>query len=113
MKSQPFTQTAGQPAGSATARPALRRPPFQISLGLMMLMMVIFAVMSAGFFYASQVPAVQDEINVLVPGGVGSSKDTTRLAHIVFIMFTFTSPLLLAGVLSTGVAIVRWVQRHN
>ena len=78
-----------------------------------MLMMVIFAVMSAGFFYASQVTAVQDEVNVLVGGGLGTSKETGRLAQIVFIMFTFTSPLLLAGVLSTGVAIVRWLQRNN
>ena len=78
-----------------------------------MLMMVIFAVMSAGFFYASQVTAVQDEVNVLVGGGRGTSKETGRLAQIVFIMFTFTSPLLLAGVLSTGVAIVRWLQRNN
>ena len=91
----------------------MNRQPFQISLGLMMLMMVIFAVMSAGFFYASQVPAIQDEINVLVDGGGGSSNDTGRLAQIGFIMFTFTSPLLLAGLLSTGVAVVRWVQRQN
>tara|TARA_R110002049_G_scaffold4601_5_gene32434 strand:+ start:620776 stop:621099 length:324 start_codon:yes stop_codon:yes gene_type:complete len=90
-----------------------RRHPFQISLGLMMLMMVIFAVVSAGFFYASQVPAVQDEISVISGGSVGSSQETGRLAQIVFIMFTFTSPLLLAGVLSTCVAIVRWVQRSR
>jgi hypothetical protein len=93
--------------------PPERRRPFQISLGLMMLMMVIFAVTSAGFFYASRVSAVQDEINVLVGGKLGGSKETGRLAQIVFIMFTFTSPLLLAGVLSTGVAIVRWLQRNN
>ncbi len=31
----------------------------------MMLMMVVFAVISAGLFYASRVPAVQDDISAL------------------------------------------------
>jgi hypothetical protein len=79
----------------------------------MMLMMVIFAVMSAGLFYASRVPAVQQELEVVVPGQVGSAEEVGRLAHIVFIMFTFTSPLLLAGALSTGLAILRWFERRS
>ncbi len=89
-----------------------RRPP-QMSLGFMMLMMVIFSVMSAGLFYASRVPAVQDEINVLVHGNSGGDReDVGRLAHITFIMFTFTSPLILAGFLSTGIALLRWFVRR-
>ena len=79
----------------------------------MMLMMVIFSVMSAGLFYASRVPAVQDELEVLVKGRSGSGGDDVgRLAHITFIMFTFTSPLILASLLSTGMAVVRWVRRR-
>ncbi len=92
---------------------SIRRRPPQMSLAFMMLMMVIFAVMSAGLFYASQVGEVRDEINVLVGGKTGSSDDVGRLAHIVFIMFTFTSPLLLAGTLSTGMAILRWFKRQR
>jgi hypothetical protein len=80
-----------------------------MSLSFMMLMMVIFSIMSAGLFYASRVPAVQDEISVLVHGkSGGGSEDVSRLPHITFIMFTFTSPLILAGVLSTGMALLRW-----
>lgn len=79
----------------------------------MLLLMVIFAVMSAGLFYASRVPAVQEEINVMVRGrSGGGSEDLGRLAHITFIMFTFTSPLILAGVLSTGLAVLRWLERR-
>jgi len=79
----------------------------------MLLMMVIFSVMSAGLFYASRVPAVQEEINVMVHGRAGGdSEDVGRLAHITFIMFTFTSPLILASVLSTGMAVLRWLQRR-
>lgn len=80
----------------------------------MMLMMVIFSVMSAGFFYASRVPAVQDELKVIMSGSSGSSgEDVGRLAHITFILFTFTSPLLLAGVLSTALAVLRWLDRRR
>ena len=79
----------------------------------MMLMMVIFSVMSAGLFYASRVPAVQEEFEVLLHGRTGAgSDDVGRLAHITFIMFTFTSPLILAGVLSTGLAVLRWLERR-
>lgn len=96
-----------------TRQPSTGRRPLQISLGFMMLMMVIFSVMSAGLFYASRVPVVQEELSVLVSGKTGAGGDEVgRLAHITFIMFTFTSPLLLAGVLSTGLAIVRWLERR-
>lgn len=89
-----------------------RRPP-QISLSFMLLMMVVFSMMSAGLFYASRVPAVQEEISVLVHGRSGGDReDVGRLAHITFIMFTFTSPLILAGVLSTGLAVLRWFERR-
>ena len=90
-----------------------RRPP-QISLGFMMLMTVIFAVISAGCFYASRVQAVQDDLNVLLNGDVGSSSaDVGRTSHLVFILFTLTSPLLLAGMMSTGMAILRWLERRR
>ncbi len=92
----------------------IRRHPPQISLGFMMLVMVVFAVMSAGLLYAARVPAVQEELSILMTGkssAVGASKG--RIPHIVFIMFTFTSPLLLAGVLSTAVGVMRWLDRRG
>ena len=90
-----------------------RRKPPQMSLGFMLLMMIVFSVMSAGLFYASRVPAVEEEIEVLVHGRTGDGEDEVgRLAHVTFIMFTFTSPLILAGVLSTGVAVLRWLDRR-
>ena len=91
----------------------LRRRPPQISLGFLMLMMVVFSMMSAGLFYASRVEAVQDELGVLTGGKAGGGEDVGRLAHITFIMFTFTSPLLLAGLLSTVMAVLRWLERRK
>ena len=79
----------------------------------MMLMMIVFSIMSAGLFYASRVPIVQEEISVLLRGkSNGTSGEVGRLAHIVFIMFTFSSPLILAGVLSTAVTFMRWLEQR-
>lgn len=82
---------------------------FQISLTLMLLLMVVFATLSAALLYASQVPAIREEIAVLF--GVepsASDDDTGRVAHRAFIMFTFTAPLLLACVLSTIVSVLKF-----
>lgn len=89
-----------------------RRPP-QMSLGFMMMTTLLIAFMLAEGFYALRVPAVQEEIDLLwygKPGG--SSAGGGRLAYITFIMFTFTSPLLLAGALSTGIAVMRRIKRQ-
>ncbi len=93
------------------AKPKHRRPP-QISLSFMMLMMVIFAVISAALFYAARVPAVQDELSGLLGRRTTNGEDIGRSAQITFIMFTFTSPLILAGLLSTALALLRWYQRR-
>lgn len=89
----------------------LPRP--QISLGLMMFLMLVCGMMSAGLFYASQVPAIQDEIAILVGKKAGGHDQGGRIAHLMFILFTLTSPLLLAGVLSTGLSIWRWFERRG
>jgi hypothetical protein len=91
-----------------------QRAPLQISIGFMLLLMVVFAVMSAGLFYASQVPMIQDDLSVMFRGkSAGAGEDIGRTAHKVFIMFTFVSPLVLAGVLSTGMSILRWLERRK
>jgi hypothetical protein len=77
----------------------------QISLALMLLLMSIFAVMSAGMFYASRVGAVRDELALLTGSTAASTGESSRVAHLVFLMFTYTSPILLAVLLG---GIVRW-----
>ena len=81
------------PPNAETGLPR-RRPRFQISLSAMLLMMVVFAMISATLFYASKVPALRQEISVLLTGEAGeSTEDVDRVAQRAFIMFTFTSPL--------------------
>lgn len=95
----------------STTKPR-RRPP-QISIGFMLLSTIVLAVMSAGLFYASRVGAVQEEIQVLTGGEIADGGvDASRFSHIVFIMFTFTSPLILAGVLSLVLGVTKWIGRR-
>lgn len=76
--------------------------------------MVVFAVMSAGLFYASRIPLIREEIAALIYGkATDGGEDVGRAAHIAFIMFTFSSPLLLAGLLSTGMSILRWFEQKR
>ena len=81
----------------------------------MMMMMLIFSFISAGLFYASRVPAIQNEIMMLVTGELPETteEDAARTAQITFVMFTYTSPLLLAGAISTGMAVLGWFQRQR
>lgn len=88
-----------------------RRP--QISVSLMLLLMCIFALMSAGMFYASRVGAVQDELALLTGAAPGEGGEANRTAHLMFLMFTYTSPLLLAMLLGGIVAFLRYRERYG
>lgn len=100
--------------GDASRQDSIGMPKFQISLTLMLLLMVVFAFLSAGLFYASQVPAIREELSILVYGEPqGGGDDVGRVAHRAFIMFTFTSPLLLACVLSAIVSVLNHFRRNE
>ena len=88
------------------------RRRLQISLGVMLLLMLVFGLISAGLLYASRVPAVQQEWATLIDrGGVGAEPQSSgHIHHLAFILFTFASPLILATVLSTMLAILRRVR---
>lgn len=89
-------------------------PRVQVSLTLMLLSMVVFAVISAGLFYASQVPVLRQEVSMLFTGKSESSdEDVGRVAHRAFIMFTFTSPLLLACMISLAVGFLKRFDRAS
>ncbi len=82
--------------------------PMQLSLGVMLLMMLIFAFFSAGFFYAAKIPEVQQELAVLTGRPVDVDR-SRRGPQIAFILFTFTSPLLLAMIVSVAGQVMRRV----
>ena len=87
------------------AKPVRRRP--QMSLGFMLLMNVVFCVLAGAFYWASQVPAIADEVSMMFGGRGSSGGDGNRTTHAIFVMFTYTAPLLLAGTLATILSIWR------
>lgn len=99
---------------SGTPQAPIRRAKFQISLSLMLMLMVVFAFISAALFYASQVPAIREEISALIYGEASDGgEDAGRAAHRAFILFTFTSPLLLACILSMALSAMNYFQRRS
>lgn len=79
----------------------------------MLLMNVIFCIIAGTVYWASRVPAVADEVGMLLGGRGSDSGMGSRKIHIIFVMFTYTAPLLLAGLLSTMLGIWRYVQRRR
>jgi hypothetical protein len=88
-----------------------RRP--QISLSFMLLMNVIFCVLAGAFYYASQVPAIADEVSMMLGDRPSSSGGSGRKMHMIFVMFTYTAPLLLAGVLATVMGVWRRLEQRR
>ena len=94
--------------------PKLRglRGRMQVSLTSLMLLTVIFSIIAAALLYASRVPVVQDELSVLTGGRIEESGQPNRTAHLLFILFTLVAPLLTAGVLATGINVLRMGRRR-
>lgn len=76
-----------------------KRHPLQIGIAAMLVLVIISAVISAGLVYAARIPEIQEELSVLF--GTEITADRSRRGpQILFILFTITSPLLLAMLLS-------------
>ncbi|MFG0255548.1 MAG: hypothetical protein ACF787_10705 [Rhodopirellula sp. JB053] len=78
--------------------------PVQIGIAPMLILVVVAAVISAGLVYAARIPEIQEELSVLFGTPVTADR-SRRGPQILFILFTVTSPLLLAGMLSLGTLI--------
>ncbi|MEM6365014.1 MAG: hypothetical protein AAF539_01865 [Planctomycetota bacterium] len=83
----------------------------QIGISIMLLMMVVFASLMAGLIYAARIPEVQEDWAMLW-GTTANVDRTRRTPQILFIFFTVTSPLLLALLMSTFVAIWKVIVRR-
>ena len=67
----------------------------------MLVVMLIFVTMSAGLFYASRVEAIQSELSLFLGFSPMGDSKPSRHSHLIFLLFTYASPLLLAGSLAT------------
>ncbi|SMP38575.1 hypothetical protein SAMN06265222_101155 [Neorhodopirellula lusitana] len=77
----------------------------------MLLLVIVAAVISAGLVYAARIPEIQEEMAVLFGTEVTADR-TRRGPQILFILFTLTSPLLLAMGLSTAMGIWNSLAKH-
>jgi len=80
--------------------------PRQISLGAMLVVMLIFTLMSVALYYASRVEAIQSEITMFFGIQPPSNGKASRQSHLIFLLFTYASPLLMAAVLSTAYGVM-------
>ena len=85
--------------------PAKRTP--QISLSALMVVMLIFVLMSIALFYAGRIEEVQQELSLYFGITSATKGEASRRAHLIFLIFTYSSPLLMALVLSTALTIMR------
>lgn len=94
--------------GNQTRRASSRS---QISLGMMLLLTMIACMLAAMFLYGTRIEEVQTELRLYF--GYTSPHKTTeasRTMHLVFLLFTYSSPLLLAGMIATFRSLL---QRRN
>lgn len=89
-------QTA--PANNKSSAPP-SRPTLQIGIASMLVLVVVAALISAGLVYAARIPEIQEEWSVLFGTKVVADR-SRRAPQILFILFTVTSPLLIAMTLS-------------
>lgn len=99
----PVSSERGRSDRSDVTKPktARRVNRLQIGIGAMLVLVIISALISAGLVYAARIPEIQEELSVLFGTEVTADR-TRRGPQILFILFTITSPLLLAMLLSVG-----------
>jgi hypothetical protein len=95
------------------------RERFQLSFGTLMVVMVIMATMMAGLLFATRLPLITNELKAWF-GQVPSSSDLTgneRRTQLYFLLFCYSSPLLMTAFLhlmvTTVRSAVRWSERSK
>jgi len=91
---------------------AERRPRgFQFSMGSLLIIMAIVSVMSACLLWASRLPLVTNEIHLWLGTTPAANDDgTDRGAQLVFLLFCYSAPLLMAALIHSSLLLIRLVQ---
>lgn len=100
-QSTPMTQ-------AKSSRPT--HPWLQIGIASMLVLVIIAALISAGLVYAARIPEIQEEWSVLFGTKVTADR-SRRGPQILFILFTVTSPLLIAMTLSLVTSFWAFISR--
>ncbi|TWU15304.1 hypothetical protein [Allorhodopirellula heiligendammensis] len=86
-------------------------PTLQIGIASMLVLVVVAALISAGLVYAARIPEIQEEWSVLFGTKVTADR-SRRGPQILFILFTVTSPLLIAMTLSLTTSLWTWLSKR-
>ncbi len=81
---------------------------YRFSIGTMLLAMFVCGGMGGALFYASRVAVLRNEI-VAVFGVEPAGAETNRMAHLTFLLYCYSAPLLLTGVFGLGYRLVSLV----
>jgi hypothetical protein len=83
----------------------------QFSLSTLLLVMAVFAVMSACLVFAAQLPLVSREIHAWLGSVPSENKDgSDRFVQLLFLLICYSAPLLVAAVLNAGMRSLRALQ---
>jgi hypothetical protein len=88
-----------------------RRP--QISLGMLLMLNVVFCGIGGAIYWASQVPAIRNEVSLLLGGRGSAAGEESRAMHMAFLIFTYSAPLLLAGTVSAIMGVWQWIEQRS
>jgi uncharacterized iron-regulated membrane protein len=90
-----------------------RLPPrFQFRLGTLLVAMLVFSVMSACLLWASRLPLITQELNAWLGTLPSKNRDgSDRTTQLLFLLFCYAMPLLMATALSSILSIFRWVDK--
>jgi len=83
-------------------RKVAKKPRIQVSLGVMLVVMLVFALVSVGLSFATRIEEVQNELAIIFGPSSFTERESNRRTHLTFLLFTYASPLMLALVLSTA-----------
>jgi hypothetical protein len=75
--------------------------PFQFSLASLLIAMAVFSVMSACLLWACRLPLVTNELHAWMGTVPSTNRDgTDRGMQLMFLLFCYSTPLLLAATLN-------------
>jgi len=86
---------------------------FQFGMGSLLVLMVVVSAISALLLWASRVPMVTNEIHVWLGTTPAVNQDgTDRGTQLVFLLFCYSSPLLIVAFLRNSTLILNFIERR-
>jgi hypothetical protein len=91
--------------------PPARYPQF--SFATLLVLTAVMCATAAGLFYASGVRVIREELKVYFDVPFDNRTGSGNGPWLVFLLFTYTAPLLMAGFLSTFTALWRLLDNRR